>query len=172
MMMWWQLLATALGIVIEVLPENLSSNVSPQSQTDSWPRTEDSLRNIAARSVKSLLWTIFWYSLSQSISFLAIGLGFWYGSRLISFGEYDSTQFYTRIHRHHLLRRSYCGFLYLQHQHHQGGRSDELASLGSEDRLRERCKTTHPRGRDRPERGCRSGMQRSGVCGYPRRPRH
>jgi len=41
-------------------------------------RYEGSLRHIARTSVKSLVWTMFWYSLSQSISFLAMGLGFWY----------------------------------------------------------------------------------------------
>ncbi|KAB5571931.1 P-loop containing nucleoside triphosphate hydrolase protein [Coniochaeta sp. 2T2.1] len=56
---------------------------------------EDSLRDIARTSVKSLVSTMFWYSLSQSISFLSMALGFWYGGRLISFGEYTSQQFYT-----------------------------------------------------------------------------
>jgi ATP-binding cassette subfamily B (MDR/TAP) protein 1 len=36
-----------------------------------------------------------WFSASQSVSFLAMALGFWYGSRLLSTGEYDSTQFFT-----------------------------------------------------------------------------
>jgi ATP-binding cassette subfamily B (MDR/TAP) protein 1 len=56
---------------------------------------EDSLRSIAKTSVKSLVRTMFWYALSQSISFLSMALGFWYGGRLISFGEYTSQQFYT-----------------------------------------------------------------------------
>ncbi|KAK6337456.1 hypothetical protein TWF730_002855 [Orbilia blumenaviensis] len=55
---------------------------------------EDSLRSITKTSVRSLVGTMFWYSLSQSISFLAMALGFWYGGRLISFGEYTSQQFY------------------------------------------------------------------------------
>ncbi|KAF3932797.1 hypothetical protein ABW19_dt0207792 [Dactylella cylindrospora] len=55
---------------------------------------EQSLRSIARTSVRSLVGTMFWYSLSQSISFLAMALGFWYGGRLISFGEYNSQQFY------------------------------------------------------------------------------
>jgi len=58
-------------------------------------RFEGSLRHIATSSIKSLGWTMFWYSLSQSISFLCMALGFWYGGRLISFGEYTATQFYT-----------------------------------------------------------------------------
>ncbi|KAK3695875.1 P-loop containing nucleoside triphosphate hydrolase protein [Podospora appendiculata] len=56
---------------------------------------EVSLRSIATKSVHSLGWTMFWYSLSQSISFLAMALGFWYGGQLVSFGEYSSGQFYT-----------------------------------------------------------------------------
>jgi ATP-binding cassette subfamily B (MDR/TAP) protein 1 len=34
------------------------------------------------------------YSLSQSVSLLAMGLGFWYGGKLVSRGEYSSNQFY------------------------------------------------------------------------------
>lgn len=56
---------------------------------------ETSLRSIAKTSVQSLVSTMFWYALSQSISFLSMALGFWYGGRLISFGEYTSQQFYT-----------------------------------------------------------------------------
>jgi ATP-binding cassette subfamily B (MDR/TAP) protein 1 len=58
-------------------------------------RYEASLRHIAKTSLKSLIWTMFWYALSQSISFLAMALGFWYGGRLMSFGEYTPTQFYV-----------------------------------------------------------------------------
>ncbi|KAK3367251.1 P-loop containing nucleoside triphosphate hydrolase protein [Lasiosphaeria ovina] len=58
-------------------------------------RYEARLRDIAAKSLGSLGWTMFWYALSQSISLLAMGLGFWYGGRLVSFGEYTMTQFYT-----------------------------------------------------------------------------
>lgn len=36
-----------------------------------------SLQGIAERSSKVLAWNMFWYSLSQSISFLAMALGFW-----------------------------------------------------------------------------------------------
>jgi ATP-binding cassette subfamily B (MDR/TAP) protein 1 len=45
--------------------------------------------------MKALIWTMFWYALTQSISFLAMALGFWYGGRLISYGEYTTTQFFT-----------------------------------------------------------------------------
>lgn len=64
-------------------------------ETEVLARYEDSLRSIAKTSVKSLVSTMFWYALSQSISFLSMALGFWYGGRLISFGEYTPQQFYT-----------------------------------------------------------------------------
>ncbi|CAO2653774.1 Nn.00g031850.m01.CDS01 [Neocucurbitaria sp. VM-36] len=58
-------------------------------------RYEERLRGVAQKSIKALIWTMFWYALTQSISFLAMALGFWYGGRLISFGEYTTTQFFT-----------------------------------------------------------------------------
>ncbi|KAJ4354206.1 uncharacterized protein N0V89_005940 [Didymosphaeria variabile] len=58
-------------------------------------RYEERLQGVARRSMKSLFWTMFWYSFTQSISFLAMALGFWYGGQLISRGEYTTTQFYT-----------------------------------------------------------------------------
>ncbi|KAK6530830.1 hypothetical protein TWF281_007667 [Arthrobotrys megalospora] len=64
-------------------------------EDDILAKYEGSLRSIARTSVRSLVSTMFWYSLSQSTSFLAMALGFWYGGRLISFGEYTSQQFYT-----------------------------------------------------------------------------
>lgn len=36
------------------------------------------LQGVASRSITALAWTMFWYSLTQSISFLAMALGFWY----------------------------------------------------------------------------------------------
>ena len=56
---------------------------------------QERLDGVAQRSTKALIWTMFWYSLSQSVSFLAMALGFWYGGRLISLGEYTTTQFFT-----------------------------------------------------------------------------
>jgi ATP-binding cassette subfamily B (MDR/TAP) protein 1 len=38
---------------------------------------EARLEGVARRSTKALIWTMFWYSLSQSVSFLAMALGFW-----------------------------------------------------------------------------------------------
>ncbi|OAL47500.1 multidrug resistance protein-like protein 1 [Pyrenochaeta sp. DS3sAY3a] len=56
---------------------------------------EERLRHVAQSGMKALIWTMFWYSLTQSVSFLAMALGFWYGGRLISFGEYTTQQFFT-----------------------------------------------------------------------------
>lgn len=56
---------------------------------------EERLSGVALKSTKALTWTMFWYSLSQSVSFLAMALGFWYGGRLISYYEYTTTQFFT-----------------------------------------------------------------------------
>jgi ATP-binding cassette subfamily B (MDR/TAP) protein 1 len=58
-------------------------------------RYEKRLQGIDKHSTKCFLWTMIWFSASQSITFLAMGLGFWYGSRLLSTGEYNSTQFFT-----------------------------------------------------------------------------
>lgn len=56
---------------------------------------QERLNGVALRSTKALVWTMFWYSISQSVSFLAMALGFWYGGRLISYYEYTTTQFFT-----------------------------------------------------------------------------
>lgn len=58
-------------------------------------RYVQSLQGISQKTLGSLGWRMLWYALSQSISFLAMALGFWYGGRLMSFGEYDTMQFYT-----------------------------------------------------------------------------
>ena len=52
------------------------------------------LGNIVFKSTRALIWTMFFFALSQSIEFLAMALGFWYGSRLLANGEYTSGQFY------------------------------------------------------------------------------
>ena len=39
---------------------------------------EDRLHGVARQSMKALVWTMFWYALTQSISFLAMALGFWF----------------------------------------------------------------------------------------------
>jgi ATP-binding cassette subfamily B (MDR/TAP) protein 1 len=57
-------------------------------------RYRDQLRHIERQSMKTLVWTMFWFSLTQSVNFLAMALGFWYGGRLLSTGEYSSSQFF------------------------------------------------------------------------------
>jgi ATP-binding cassette, subfamily B (MDR/TAP), member 1 len=64
-------------------------------ETNIVDRYQSRLMGIEKRSIKSLVWTMFWFSGSQSVSFLAMALGFWYGSRLLSTGEYTSDQFFT-----------------------------------------------------------------------------
>jgi ATP-binding cassette subfamily B (MDR/TAP) protein 1 len=58
-------------------------------------RYEKKLQGIDKNSTRSFLWTMLWFSASQSVTFLAMALGFWYGSRLLSTGEYNSVQFFT-----------------------------------------------------------------------------
>lgn len=53
------------------------------------------LNKIVVRSIRKILWTMMWFSVSQSIDFLVMALGFWYGSRLLVSGEYTATQFYV-----------------------------------------------------------------------------
>lgn len=55
----------------------------------------DMLDSIVQRSIKSLLWTMFWFALSQSLDFLVEALGFWYGGQLLASGEYNTEQFYV-----------------------------------------------------------------------------
>ncbi|KAF2101316.1 P-loop containing nucleoside triphosphate hydrolase protein [Rhizodiscina lignyota] len=57
-------------------------------------RYRTQLQSIDQESFKSLVWTMFWYALTQSVSFLGMALGFWYGGRLMSTGEYSTTQFF------------------------------------------------------------------------------
>jgi len=55
----------------------------------------DLLGGIVKKSIRSLLWNLCLYALSQSLELLIMPLGFWYGSRLVSRGEYTITQFYV-----------------------------------------------------------------------------
>ncbi|KAF7553108.1 hypothetical protein G7Z17_g3861 [Cylindrodendrum hubeiense] len=49
----------------------------------------------AEQSMKALTFTMLWYALTQSINFLVMALGFWYGGKLISTGEYTNEQFFV-----------------------------------------------------------------------------
>lgn len=55
----------------------------------------DLLRGIVSKSIRSLVWNLWLYSLSQAIEFLIMALGFGYGSKLVSRGEYTVSQFYV-----------------------------------------------------------------------------
>ncbi|KAH8587450.1 ATP-binding cassette, subfamily B, member 1 [Bisporella sp. PMI_857] len=58
-------------------------------------RYEALLSGIVKTSITTLLWTLGWYALSQSLEFLVMALGFWYGSELLIKGEYTITQFFV-----------------------------------------------------------------------------
>lgn len=53
------------------------------------------LDQIVKSAARSLVFTMIGYALSQSLEFLIMALGFWYGSRLISTGEYTVPQFFV-----------------------------------------------------------------------------
>ena len=55
----------------------------------------EALEDIVAKVIRSLVLTLIPYALSQSVDFLIMALGFWYGSRLIASGEYTVTQFFV-----------------------------------------------------------------------------
>ncbi|KAL8867049.1 MAG: hypothetical protein Q9198_008664, partial [Flavoplaca austrocitrina] len=52
------------------------------------------LANIAKTSAMSTLHTMFWAALAQSLEFLMMALGFWYGGHLLANGEYTAQQFF------------------------------------------------------------------------------
>jgi ATP-binding cassette subfamily B (MDR/TAP) protein 1 len=56
---------------------------------------ERRLNAVASRSIKSLSITMIFFSLTQSINFCAMALGFWYGGKLVSTGEYTTEQFFV-----------------------------------------------------------------------------
>lgn len=52
------------------------------------------LANIAKTTTLSTLHTMFWASLAQSLEFLLMALGFWYGGHLLADAEYTAQQFF------------------------------------------------------------------------------
>ncbi|KAM0541190.1 hypothetical protein ACHAPJ_013354 [Fusarium lateritium] len=52
------------------------------------------INGIVQTSIPSILHSMFWFALSQSVELLVLALGFWYGCRLLSFNEYTMRQFY------------------------------------------------------------------------------
>lgn len=58
-------------------------------------RYNEIVDNITARVVKNFLVVLVPYAFSQSADYLVMALGFWYGSQLLSSGEYTTTQFFV-----------------------------------------------------------------------------
>tara|TARA_R110002003_G_scaffold42_14_gene3155 strand:+ start:385 stop:1248 length:864 start_codon:yes stop_codon:yes gene_type:complete len=104
------------------------------------------LQGVASKSIKALVWTMFWYSLTQSISFLAMALGFWY---VVPSGMWPATNkvqvrwatdqhwriyhdpILYRVHWCHLFRRGRCFFLFIHHQSYEVCHSSELHLLAA-----------------------------------------
>ncbi|KAL4721991.1 hypothetical protein ACLX1H_011185 [Fusarium chlamydosporum] len=64
------------------------------AETDFIQQYTETLSSIVLKSVKSLTISMIPYAFSQSIEFLVMALGFWYGSKLMASGEYTSEQFF------------------------------------------------------------------------------
>jgi ATP-binding cassette subfamily B (MDR/TAP) protein 1 len=63
-------------------------------EDDVWQHYHDQLVDQGAKSLHSVIWSSTLYAASQSLSFLCMALGFWYGGTLISSGEYNGFQFF------------------------------------------------------------------------------
>lgn len=61
---------------------------------DVWNNYHGQIVEQEKNSFRSVLKSSSLYAASQSLTFLCIALGFWYGSKLISSGEYDMFQFF------------------------------------------------------------------------------
>ncbi|KAF9775832.1 hypothetical protein IL306_006037 [Fusarium sp. DS 682] len=72
----------------------LRTVASLNAESDFISAYSETLSSIVIQSVKSLSISMIAYAFSQSIEFLVMALGFWYGSRLISSGEYTAEQFF------------------------------------------------------------------------------
>lgn len=58
-------------------------------------RYHNLLSGIVESSIRSLLWTLGWYAISQSLELLVTALGFYYGSQLLLTDGYTISQFYV-----------------------------------------------------------------------------
>jgi ATP-binding cassette, subfamily B (MDR/TAP), member 1 len=56
-----------------------------------------SLEKPLHNSNRTALWSNLLFSMSQSFAFFVIALTFWYGSRLVSFQEFTSKQFFAGL---------------------------------------------------------------------------
>ncbi|KAM0719393.1 hypothetical protein Q7P37_005298 [Cladosporium fusiforme] len=65
-------------------------------EDDVWQHYHDQLVEQQAKSLHSVIWSSTLYAASQSLTFLCMALGFWYGgSVLIGSGEYNGFQFFV-----------------------------------------------------------------------------
>ena len=64
-------------------------------EDDVWQNYHVQLVDQQAKSFRSILQSSSLYAASQSLTFLAIALGFWYGATLIGSGEYSLFQFFV-----------------------------------------------------------------------------
>lgn len=64
-------------------------------EDDVWQNYHVQLVEQQARSLRSIIQSSSLYAASQSLTFLAIALGFWYGGTLIGSGQYDMFQFFV-----------------------------------------------------------------------------
>ncbi|KAK6346165.1 hypothetical protein TWF730_010497 [Orbilia blumenaviensis] len=55
---------------------------------------KEKLGEVVNNSFRGILIRMFFYSVSQSLDFLVMALGFWYGAKLLASGEYDTQQFF------------------------------------------------------------------------------
>jgi ATP-binding cassette subfamily B (MDR/TAP) protein 1 len=63
-------------------------------EDDVWQHYHDQLVEQRVKSLNSVIWSSTLYAASQSLTFLCMALGFWYGGTLISSGEYNGFQFF------------------------------------------------------------------------------
>lgn len=86
--------ANSAGLVTEALASiKTVSSLTMESQImKEYSQTMD---GIVFKSTRGYLVTLIPYALSQSVEFLVMALGFWYGSLLITSGEYSTTQIFV-----------------------------------------------------------------------------
>ncbi|KAL1590682.1 hypothetical protein WHR41_00707 [Cladosporium halotolerans] len=63
-------------------------------EDDVWEHYHAQLVSQQVKSLRSVVWSSTLYAASQSLTFLCMALGFWYGGTLISSGEYSGFQFF------------------------------------------------------------------------------
>jgi len=86
--------ADSAGLATEAVTaiKTISSLTLESQILDEYAKAMD---GIVLKSTKSFIVVMIPYALSQSLEFLILALGFWYGSRLIASGEYSTTQFFV-----------------------------------------------------------------------------